>query len=129
MAVSHIDFNMLGIGIEFSGQYRLLLPDAWKILKDGVVKFGTGNVTKVFGDPGMALWNQEEKRITKKLAFLKKLKCKRIALVDDKLSIDFNDHFSFIAYCVNINPRFWFLHERKGDDEFSWWGPVFEGGE
>ncbi len=71
MAVSHIEFGMLGLGVVFGDQIRLILPGAWKILKDGKTRFGAGDVAKVFDDPGMRLWKEEEERVNKKLAFLK----------------------------------------------------------
>lgn len=127
MVVSQVEFGMLGFGIVFGDQLRLILPDAWKILEDGKIKFGSGDVAKVFDDPGMRLWKEEEERVSKKLSFLKKLKCTGVAITEDELSFNFTNNFSLIAHRVHEKPRFWLLQKNRGDKEFSWWGSVFEG--
>jgi len=127
MTVSHIEFGMLGLGIVFADQIRLILPNAWKVLKDGKIKFGSGDIAKVFDDPGMNLWKEEEERVNKKLGFLKKLKCTAVAITDNELSFNFTKGIGLIAYRVQIEPIYWHLHKWKGDKEFSYWGRVFEG--
>jgi hypothetical protein len=127
MAVSQIDFGMLGLDIVFNDEFRLIVPDAWKVLKDGKIKFGSGNVAKVFDDPGMSLWKDEEKRVNRKLTFLKKLRCTGVNTNADELSFKFTKNIALVAHRVHEKPRFWHLQKRKGDKDFSWWGPVFEG--
>lgn len=127
MTVSHIEFGMLGLGIIFADQIRLILPNAWKVLRDGKIKFGSGDIAKIFDDSGMELWKEEEERVNKKVGFLKKLKCTAVVIADDELSFSFTKGIGLIAYRVQIEPIFWHLHKRKGDKEFSFWGRVFEG--
>src|SRR3989344_1486421 len=121
MTVSRIEFGMLGLGIVFGDQLRLTLPNAWKVLRDGKIRFGVGDVAKVFDDPGMQQWNEEEERVDKKLAFLKKLKCTGVAITEDELSFKFTKDTALVALRVQEGPIFWHLHKWKGDREFSYW--------
>lgn len=127
MTVSGIEFGMLGLGIVFGDQFRLTIPGAWKVLRDGRIRFGSGDVAKVFDDPGMRLWKDEEERVNRKLAFLKKLRCTGVAIAEDELAFEFTKGVGLVAHRVQEKPIFWYLHKWKGDKEFSFWGRVFEG--